>query len=175
MMKDMIKVNGSDMMDVIFENDVIRVCDTGRSYDFIGTIENKTDSNIKVLVEFVDEYDGIVNMYIINGDEDEDDYIYDECYEIDANDWVGILAGNEGYATINSVVYHNENVKDYTYDDKEEHEMEKEAVREQAIEWQMDFDNHDYSWGELCEFGAMFEEKGRQYGLLAEFRENAIC
>lgn len=26
----------------------------------------------------------------------------------------------------------------------------KEAVRQQAIEWQLDFNNHNYSYGELA-------------------------
>lgn len=32
-----------------------------------------------------------------------------------------------------------------------------------------------FSHGELRDIGAFFEEQGRRYGLLREFRENAIC
>lgn len=44
----------------------------------------------------------------------------------------------------------------------------------EAIEWQHDFENHNYSWGELAEWDAYFEKLGRRYGLLTEFRENGI-
>lgn len=48
-------------------------------------------------------------------------------------------------------------------------------VRDEAIEWQNDFANHNYSWGELAYWSDHFEKLGRRYGLLKEFRENAIC
>lgn len=51
----------------------------------------------------------------------------------------------------------------------------KERVRNEAIEWQLNFADHDYSWGELLAFQAHFEKMGRRYGLLKEFRENGIC
>lgn len=51
----------------------------------------------------------------------------------------------------------------------------KEQARQEAIEWQMNFAERNYSWGELAYWGSYFEELGRKYGLLKEFRENAIC
>lgn len=51
----------------------------------------------------------------------------------------------------------------------------KAKVREEAIEWQLDFCNHNYYMSELIEFAAYFEKLGRRYGLLTEFRENGIC
>ena len=51
----------------------------------------------------------------------------------------------------------------------------KAEAREEAIEWQLDFENHNYSWGECAYWANYFEEKGRRYGLLTEFRENGIC
>ena len=51
----------------------------------------------------------------------------------------------------------------------------KERVRNEAIEWQLSFADHDYSWGELLVFQTRFEKLGRRYGLLKEFRENGIC
>ena len=53
--------------------------------------------------------------------------------------------------------------------------LRKADVREQAIDWQLDFANHNYSYGELAYFQDYFEKLGRRYGLLREFRENAIC
>ena len=51
----------------------------------------------------------------------------------------------------------------------------KAEVRAEAIEWQADFGNHDYSWGEVADWTNYFETMGRRYGLLTEFRENGIC
>lgn len=51
----------------------------------------------------------------------------------------------------------------------------KERTREKAVNWQLDFNNHNYSYGELYEFGVYFEKLGKRYGLLKEFRENGIC
>ena len=50
----------------------------------------------------------------------------------------------------------------------------KAAAREKALDWQMDFANHDYSWMKLAEFSAYFEKLGKRYGLTEEFRENGI-
>ena len=50
----------------------------------------------------------------------------------------------------------------------------KNRARELAIDWRLDFDNHNYSWGELTYFQEYFERLGRRYGLLGEFRENGI-
>lgn len=47
----------------------------------------------------------------------------------------------------------------------------KEYVRDLAIEYQM---MPDLSYGEIFDFQCMFEELGRRYGLIREFRENAI-
>ena len=55
------------------------------------------------------------------------------------------------------------------------YQEQKEIVRNEAIEWQYDFCNHDYSWGELAYFEDYFYTMGKRYGLLTEFRENGIC
>lgn len=51
----------------------------------------------------------------------------------------------------------------------------KEQVRQEAIEWQLDFCNHNYYWSELAEWESYFYKLGKRYGLLKEFHENAIC
>ena len=51
----------------------------------------------------------------------------------------------------------------------------KAVARQKAIDWQKDVANHNYSYGELCEFVMHYEKLGRRYGLLKEFRENGIC
>ena len=50
----------------------------------------------------------------------------------------------------------------------------KEQTRQQAIEWQRDFENQDYCWGDLTIYHQYFEEKAKKYGLLKEFKENGI-
>lgn len=50
----------------------------------------------------------------------------------------------------------------------------KEAARNKAIEWQMDFENHNYSYGEIAYFQNYFEQLGKRWGLIEEFRENGI-
>lgn len=51
----------------------------------------------------------------------------------------------------------------------------KEKIRQQAIEWQHDFEEQDYCWADLIIYQQYFEEQGKKYGLLKEFRENGIC
>ena len=51
----------------------------------------------------------------------------------------------------------------------------KEQIREQAIDWQNSWYDNCYSYGELAFFHDYFEKMGKRYGLLREFRENAIC
>ncbi len=50
----------------------------------------------------------------------------------------------------------------------------KERARDKAIEWQLDFENHNYSYGELAYYGNYFEGLAKRYGLVKEFRENGI-
>ena len=54
------------------------------------------------------------------------------------------------------------------------YEQRKENARQSAIEWQLDFDNHNYSYDELAEWTSFFYMLGSKYGLLEEFRENGI-
>ena len=50
----------------------------------------------------------------------------------------------------------------------------KEKARNEAIEWQMTFCEHSYSYAELAYFTYYFEKKATRYGLIREFRENGI-
>lgn len=43
-----------------------------------------------------------------------------------------------------------------------------------AIEWQNSFEDSNYSYGELAYYQDYFEKLARRYGLVREFRENAI-
>lgn len=50
----------------------------------------------------------------------------------------------------------------------------KAKATEEAIRWQADFRDHDYSYSELAEWQAHFEKLGKRYGLTREFKENGI-
>lgn len=53
------------------------------------------------------------------------------------------------------------------------YQKRKAEVREEAIEYS--YSEEELSYGELAEKNDYFERLGRRYGLLREFRENAIC
>lgn len=72
-------------MTTIFENDLIKVSATGRDYDFIAVIENKTNQEICVHYDepgYNDNYDPIL---------------------IEPNDWIGLLADDEGYDWVKAI------------------------------------------------------------------------
>lgn len=51
----------------------------------------------------------------------------------------------------------------------------KALLRDFAIRWQHKSEHMNYSYSDLYNWGLFFAEMGRKYGLLREFRENAIC
>lgn len=82
----------------IFENELIKVDTTGRDYDFIATIENKTDGQICVHYDKPccdDNYNPIL---------------------IAPNDWVGLLADEEGRDWIKAI--ENNQISVTTNDDE---------------------------------------------------------
>lgn len=51
-------------------------------------------------------------------------------------------------------------------------------LRDFAIQWQLDYataNNESISWSDCCFWGNFFEKYGARFGLLSEFKENAIC
>lgn len=58
---------------------------------------------------------------------------------------------------------------------KKSYQEMKEQVRQEAIDWQYESAEMNLSYGELADAQEYFERQGRRYGLLQEFRENAIC
>lgn len=53
---------------------------------------------------------------------------------------------------------------------------EKQAeVEDKAKEWQSIFSQYSWSYYELYIIQNWFYENGKRYGLLKEFKENAIC
>ena len=57
---------------------------------------------------------------------------------------------------------------------KDYYAIRKADVRDEAIRWQSEFCNHNYSYGELADFSDYFTRLGKRYGLLREFKENGI-
>jgi len=50
----------------------------------------------------------------------------------------------------------------------------KGKARQEAMEYQLTFADHNYSYSELVEIQHHFEAIGKRYGLLTEFRDNGI-
>ena len=55
------------------------------------------------------------------------------------------------------------------------YQEKKKKAREKAIEWQERLVEQPRIYGELVIAQSVFEQLGRRYGLLTEFRENGIC
>lgn len=49
-----------------------------------------------------------------------------------------------------------------------------EEARQQAIEWQLQFGEQNYSWQEVADWGGYFEKLAAEFGLTDEFKENGI-
>ena len=67
------------MANIVYEDDKIKVTKTGKDYDFIATIENKTSQTIYIVPENLEEF------YIL------------------PVDWVGLLADDEGRTTLEAI------------------------------------------------------------------------
>ena len=50
----------------------------------------------------------------------------------------------------------------------------KERARNKAIEWQHEFDGKCLSWSEVACYKDYFYKLAKKYGLVKEFKENAI-
>ena len=72
------------MKKVVFENDIIKVIETGKDYDFFAYIENKTDKNISIYFDASEEEFGVI--------------------KINANDWVGLLCCEEDYQVYQALI-----------------------------------------------------------------------
>ena len=54
------------------------------------------------------------------------------------------------------------------------YQRRKDAARAQAIKWQADFSDRSIPWAGIAAEQRHLEQLARRYGLLREFRENAI-
>ena len=151
-------------MKTIFENEFIRVESTGKDYDFIATVENKTDKKIRIHykdMDLLDTYDTI---------------------DVEPNDWVGLLADKEGRDLVRKFELGQVGVEvlekereDKMESTKTTYASNKAVARQEAIDWQNNLFLDSRSYEEMPEAAEYFEKLGRRYGLLKEFRENGIC
>ena len=54
------------------------------------------------------------------------------------------------------------------------YQKRKESARQEAINWQLNDSDYPYSCEGLAIIGDYFYKLGKRFGLLREFRENAI-
>ena len=54
------------------------------------------------------------------------------------------------------------------------YQKRKDAARQKAIEWQCNSSEQNLSYSELATIGDFFYKLGKRFGLLGEFRDNAI-
>ena len=54
------------------------------------------------------------------------------------------------------------------------YQKQKESARQKAIDWQLEASEQSLSYGQLAEIGNYFYKLGKRFGLIREFRENAI-
>lgn len=54
------------------------------------------------------------------------------------------------------------------------YQIGKEKAIQKAIEWQLDFNNHNYSYGELTFYDEYFSRLAKKFGLVKKFKENGI-
>ena len=50
----------------------------------------------------------------------------------------------------------------------------KEKAREEAKKWQNDIAQNALAWWDVAHMGVYFEDLGKRFGLIREFRENGI-
>ncbi len=100
-------------------------------------------------------------------------------YEIDNREYFNIYYRNKDeYKLWNSDTF-SPNIKNIeTLDFKisgKNYEEKKASLKDLAINWQNNYSSLSWSYSELAEINNYFYENGKRYGLLKEFRENAIC
>ena len=54
------------------------------------------------------------------------------------------------------------------------YQEKQEEIRQEAIDWQTTIANKTLTESEICEAYWYFYEKAKRYGLVREFKENAI-
>ena len=57
---------------------------------------------------------------------------------------------------------------------KKQYQEKKEALRNEAIQFQHDIIENNLNWWDYYDYLIELEKKARKYGLVKEFKENAI-
>lgn len=60
------------------------------------------------------------------------------------------------------------------YGGRDFYQKGKGAARQEAMDWRIDYSNHNYSAEELGEFHDHFKKLAKQFGLQKEFKDNGI-
>lgn len=101
------------------------------------------------------------------------------CYMLDGTQYNNIYYKNsdgfrQWYSDTFSPTCENIMILDLSIHSKTYRERQAET-EDKAKEWQSVFSQFSWSWGELAEIQNYFYTIGKRYGLLKEFKENAIC
>ena len=97
-----------------------------------------------------------------------DNKIYNTIYEDSMIGW------NQWFADTFSPKIKNCNLLVLKTRGKNYKERKANAI-ELAKEWQNYFTQYSWSYAEVAEIQYFFENQGKRYGLLKEFKENTIC
>ena len=54
------------------------------------------------------------------------------------------------------------------------YQQRKAEAETEAIEWQLNYCNHNYYWSEIAAFQDHFTRLAKRYGLVKVFKENGI-
>lgn len=148
-----VKKNINNMKD-IYEDDTVNIYTTGHDYDFIAVILNKTN-----------------NVITIKFNDNEIEPI-----TIDKSNWIGLLADQDGYCTLQQVINKDffivedeKLIEDDLEESKKVCEENKECLTEEPVkyEWVLQ-GNYGYGWDDLVTYDNK-EEAERDY---KDYREN---
>jgi len=70
--------------------------------------------------------------------------------------------------------FHILNIEERNSKIKYTRDINKSILRNIAMEWIYSFSELNYSYGDLADWSDFFREYGKKYGLLREFKEDAI-
>lgn len=101
------------------------------------------------------------------------------CYEINGEPFYAIYYKNRyGYEEWCKETFspNIENIRILDFKiSGETYEERKASLEDLAIDYSNNFASLSWSYGELAEICNFFYKNGKRYGLLQEFKENAIC
>lgn len=78
------------------------------------------------------------------------------------------------YKQISEHVFFIDSLREWNGAEEYNYQNNKMLAAAIARDWQQDFNNMNYSTDDIISWQGFFEEIGKKYGLIKEFRENAI-